>query len=92
MFKNYFREGSYRIPKPELGILRRIQTGDPSTTKLASGDIALVAPRLDNTNELLSTRMLNEYRRHLNYNNDVLRGGNWHIFFSAMYATISKSD
>lgn len=36
--------------------------------------------------------MLNEYRKHLSYNNAILNAGNWHQFFSAMYASISKSE
>lgn len=74
-----------------MGVLRRVQDGKFVTEILSNGDTALIAMRIPQ-NELLSVKMLNEYRRHLSYNNDVLNAGNWHKFFSAMYASISNSE
>ncbi len=74
-----------------MGVLKRVQDGDFVTEILINGDTALIAKKVPQ-NKLLSVKMLNEYRQHLTYNNDVLNAGNWHRFFSAMYASISNSE
>ncbi len=91
VFKNHFRKGSNRIADASMGVLKRVQDGDFVTEILINGDTALIAKKVPQ-NKLLSVKMLNEYRQHLTYNNDVLNAGNWHRFFSAMYASISNSE
>lgn len=91
VFKNYFRDNN-RIKDASLGILAKAKAGNyNSVINLNSGDECIIIGG-EPEDKSLSVKLLNEYRSHLSFNNQIIKQGYWHQFFSAMYASISRSD